>query len=175
MAVPEKVTRKEIATILGVDERSITNYAQEGMPRSVKGKNVWYPLRSCIAWYIEREKKAAREGKGLSELDAARARKAIADAHVAELKAAEEEGRLIPVETHTRRLEAICDRLRSVLMVVPSKYIGRVLSARTDLDAQTVGEEIRDETLRGLQAIGDELEDEHDEHTDEPPSGTEAA
>lgn len=155
--LPETVNRPEIARLLGVDERSITNYRQEGIPVRVRGKSVDYPVVQCIAWYIDRERDAARKGKGLNELDQARSRKTLAEAQLAETKLAEAEGNLIPIEMHEKRIGDICDRLRNTLTTVPSKYLSRILTAKIDIEAQAVGEQIRDETLRALQATADAI------------------
>jgi hypothetical protein len=49
-------------------------------------------------------------------------------------------------------------------MTVPSKYLSRIQVTRTELEAQAVGEQIRDETLLALQGTAGEIED------DTPPA-----
>jgi phage terminase Nu1 subunit (DNA packaging protein) len=108
-----------------------------------------------LRWYIAYKVKVGLDEKETAPLDLSRARKTEAEARLAEIELAQAEGRLLPLEEYERELSAICEKMRSVLMTVPSKYMGRIQIARSDLEAQAVGEHIRDEMLVALQGQGD--------------------
>jgi phage terminase Nu1 subunit (DNA packaging protein) len=147
-----------IARILGITPRRVQQLAKEGLPTAGRGR---YPLVPCVQWYVkywqDRAEGRVVEGVG-GRFDLARTRKVEAEAQLAEIEVAEAEGRLVPLEVHERRVIALCDRLRAVLMTVPSKYMGRISVARTDGEARLVGEAIRDETLASLVELADEIE-----------------
>lgn len=121
-----------------------------------RGTVTQYKQPDCAINLRNREAKAVT--KQPAELENFRRRRLEADTRMAELQLAEAEGRLIPLADYETRLAAMCDRIRGVLMTVPSKYLGRILTARSDMDAQGVGEQIRDELLAALQGTGDELD-----------------
>lgn len=124
MAQPDLLTRREIAAVLGVDERSVTNYAQASppIPRSVHGRSVRYPLAPCVRWFVEYRVEQAVSDGGPSELDLARQRKTSADARLAELDVAEREGDLVPIAVVERTVGGLCDELRARI----TAFTGRV-------------------------------------------------
>lgn len=153
---PTTVSRTYLAKLFACDVRTIKNLVDEGMPKEARGQ---YDLTKCVPWYIEREREQARAGKGLNDLDLARQRKTIAEARKAEMEAEALEGRLIPLDVHEKRFGDACERLRAVLTQVPARFMGRIQQARADAEAQAVGEAIRDETLKALLEVADDLDD----------------
>lgn len=143
-----------IARVLGVDERSIQNYANEGMPRAKRGR---FPLAAAVQWYLERERTAARGNKGLNDLDLARQRKTVAEARSAELDLADREGKLIPIEVHEQRLR---ERLETVAGALKAngRYQPAVKAAITDEQADALLERMADEQLAELFNLKDEIE-----------------
>lgn len=162
----EGATRREIAELLGVDERSITNYQKEtpAIPHDREGRTVRYPVRACVAWKLEREIRGARENKLPSELEMARHRKVLADARIAEREADLAEGSVIPLELHEQRVTALAARLAATCTGGLGKYRGDVQRARTVLEADALLERIGDELLRACLVVGAQLETEATEH-----------
>lgn len=164
------VSQKGLAEALALTARQVRNLTDEGIfVRRHDGKTLVYDLAACVQAYMayKREREKPDSEDQLKEL---RHRKLLAEVRAAEIGVAEAEGRLIPLDAHEQRIGAICDRLRALLMTIPSKYLSRIQVTRTELEAQAVGEQIRDETLRALQGTADDVEDE--ESADEGETGS---
>lgn len=157
-----EVSRGDLAQLLGVDVRSITNFVREGMPKTTRGS---YAPGACIRWYVEREcarereKERARHSQGLSELDLARQRKLVAEAQEAELRVARMLGSVIPADVHEETVGLLADRLLAVLQNVPGNYGLRleevgVPAAR----AEAVLEAIALELTTALRGVADDFE-----------------
>lgn len=159
MARKESLKQKVLADRLGITGRHVRNLVLEGMPKDGEGPTATHPWPECRIWYDNYLR--AQERKKQPDDDSAelRRRQLIAQVKRAELDLKEAEAEVIPHKTHEIRVGAICDRIRRVLMTVPSKYLSRIQVARTELEAQAVGEQIRDETLLALQGTAGEVED----------------
>lgn len=156
MARPDTVTRPELALILGVDVRSITNYATESppIPRSVTGRRVRYPLGPCVRWWAEFRVRQESTGRGPSELDAARQRKTSADARLSELDVALREGSLVEVAEAERLLGGICDELRARILAFTGRVAPLVVGAKDVAEAILIVEPIAHELLDILSRTG---------------------
>lgn len=169
------VTQNELAVALSLTARQVRNLTDSGVfVRKHEGKALKYDLTACIQAYMA-YKREQEKPKGEDQLQALRQRKLLAEVRAAEIEVAEAEGRLIPLDVHEQRVGAICDRLRALLMTIPSKYLSRIQVTRTELEAQAVGEQIRDETLRALQGTADEIEDEEGTEADAEDDAAEVA
>lgn len=151
---PEGHTVEQVSKVLGITPRRVQQLVKEGMPTVKRGK---YNLIACVQWYIRYWQQRA-EAKGSPDdtdsLANAKLRQARADARLSEIELAQAEGRLLPLDEYEKELGGVCERIRGVLSTIPSKYMGRIQLARSDLEAQAVGESIRDETLAALQSTG---------------------
>jgi phage terminase Nu1 subunit (DNA packaging protein) len=154
MPIVDVVSREELASLFGVDVRTIANLVEEGMPKASRGR---FKLSQCVPWYLQREREAARGAKGLNDLDLARQRKTVAEARLAELNAAQAEGLVIPTELHAERLR---ERLETVAGAV--KAIGRyqpdVKAAVTDVVADRLLDRMADELLAELYELSDSID-----------------
>lgn len=166
------VGRQFLADLLGFDVRTVKNLVDEGMPKAGRGR---FALSRCVQWYLERERERSRAGKGLNDLDLARQRKTSAEARLAELELARVEGSQVPDEVLVERISAVAESIRAVLNAVPSKYLGPIQATRTAMEAQAVGERIRDETLAALEQLADLLEAELPAAMGAPDPGAEGA
>ncbi len=152
--VPSKVGREALAAVLGVDARSITNFASEGMPKDDHGV---YPLAGCVQWYVARERDRVKASRELNDLDQARQRRANAEARQAEISVAEKESRLIPIELHRERLQA---RLETVAGNVKAngRYHADVKLAVSDDAVDALLARMADEQLAELFELKDTIE-----------------
>jgi phage terminase Nu1 subunit (DNA packaging protein) len=157
---PRWVNLKQLASETGLETRTL-QYIRKREPgvlvtRSV-GKDIEYKQPDCaVALRLREAKKASKSSDKVDDL---RNRRFDAETRLAELELAEAEGKVIPISDYESRLAAICERVANVLKTVPSKYLGRIQVARTQIEAQAVGESIRDETLIALQGVGEDLDD----------------
>ena len=154
------LSRKAIAAVLGVDERSITNYQDESpaIPLQRHGRRVLYPLAPAVAWYVERERRLVRQNKAPSELDAARSRKAIADARRVELELARLEGSLIPLDELARVVGQLADRVVAAATGGLTSHKTAVVRAETSVQALAVLERIGDSIIDACRGLVAELE-----------------
>lgn len=168
------VSQKELSSRLGITQRHIRNLVLEGLPKIGEGNGATHPWPESRDWYNEYIRQQERKKQPEDDLKELRRRKFVAEVRMAEIGVEEADGRLIPLSLHETRIAAICDRLRAVLMTIPSKFLSRIQVARTDLEAQAVGEQIRDETLRAVQGTSEDVEDDVDGATveEEPPGAT---
>ena len=173
MPLPKSVTKAELARVLKKDPRSITNYQNEGMPVERGGRRPMYALDECVAWYVDREREAARSGKGLNELDQMRTRKTLADARKAELEVEQLEGRLLPAELFEERVTLLCERLAARCKTL-GRYRGEVQRAMTDAEADELLERVQDELLAALAGTADDDSDGNN-GTDPADDGARAA
>lgn len=150
-----EVSQTELAEFLGLTTRQIRNLDAEGLPHRAEGNRKFYPIPEAVEWYYQ--------GKGQpTAIEEAERRKAVADARMSELKVAQLEGKLVPVELHERRVVALLDRIRAPLLNIPGNHAPAVEAARTPAEAQSVLERIRDETMYSLVALAEEIEDDPD-------------
>lgn len=153
------VSQNELAAALALSARQVRNLTDAGVfVRKHDGKALRYDLPACIQAYMAYKREQERP-KNEDQLKDLRERKLRAEVRAAEIGVEEAEGRLIPLDVHEQRIGAICDRLRALLMTIPSKYLSRIQVTRTELEAQAVGEQIRDETLRALQGTADDVDE----------------
>lgn len=143
-----------LARVFGVDVRSLKNFVDEGMPKAARGR---YVLTACVPWYLERERQAARAGKGLNDLDLARQRKTVAEARMAELQLAEKEGAVIPTAVHAARLRERLEQVAGNVKAI-NRYQPDIKAAITDVAADALCERMSDEILAELYALSDTID-----------------
>lgn len=185
MSADRYVDRAEIAFLLDVDVRTITNYVNEhaDFPSRVSGKRRTFPVQRCIAWARERAvaealAKAApppppEEGSGLL---AAELRKAVADAELAELKAAKLRGDVVAVQAAAKEIRDAFSRVRARLLSTPGEYAPQMLHLEELPKAVLMLRNLVDTVLAELQAHagGEDLEDD-DTDEDQGDQGDEVA
>lgn len=171
-----RVNREKLAELHGVEPRTVTNWVNStpACPSHVEGRNRWFDTGEVFRWLIARE-----VGKALENVVApppddiveAERRKAVAEAMLAEMKVAEKEGSVVPLDIHEAAAAALGERVMAVIQNIPSTYtldLERVGVAPAD--AQAVLERIGDALVRQFRAAADELdelEDEADERNTE--------
>lgn len=163
MSRSKSITQKELAERLGITGRHVRNLVFEGMPKDGEGPKATHPWPESRDWYNGYLRAQERKKEPEDDLKELRKRKFVAEVRKAELEIEEAEGRVVRYEIVELRIGQICDRLRNVLMTVPSKFLSRIQVARSELEAQAVGEQIRDESLRALQGTAQDVDDDDPE------------
>lgn len=169
MPLPDRLSRSEIATVLGVTERSITNYQKlpKPIPTSRHQRHVTYPLVPCVAWFVDYRIQESASAKGMSELDMAKQRREIAAARKMELEVAALEGSMMPTELHDKRLRERCDELAGRVKGL-NRYIGKIRSTQTEEEADLLAEQMEDELLAALRETADAIpDDDPEDHGDD--------
>lgn len=159
------LTAKELAAHYGVDRRTVTNWLnsdppcpswKDGNARLFDGAKVaeWKEARA-VADALSAISRKAPEG-----LEEAELRKAVADALLAEIRVAKEEGSLIPLEVHERVVGEMGDRLMGVLTALPDTFAIRLEQLEVaPRDARAVLESVQEELVRALRGVADAGDD----------------
>lgn len=152
----KQVTRKELAELVGVHERTLYKYEGEGMPVALKqgpGKPTLYDPVAVKAWLVSREHES--QG-GTVDLARERARKERALAQLAEQKLAVQAGELVRADEVEAAWSGHVAAIRTKILNVPAIYAARVHRAT----ASSVGavEAVLSEAMRDVlhELAGDE-------------------
>jgi phage terminase Nu1 subunit (DNA packaging protein) len=126
-------SREEIADILGVDVRTITNYRRRhpDFPVKVDGKRVRFPIARCVTWKIDRavaDAIAAMAPPAPKDLAGAETRRAIADAEFSEMRVQKLRRELVPVAEGAKEIAEAYARVRTRFVAVPGEYGPRFLN-----------------------------------------------
>lgn len=156
------LSAKEMAALLGVDTRSISNFASKGI--IVRSGRNQYALMESVRLYCEhlREVAAGRGGDANQALASERARLAREQADREAMKNAELRKELIAASAVEREWADILRTVRSRLLACTSRIKSR-LPHLTAHDGQTIDRELRD----ALSELS------HDQ--DDPSAGAEGA
>jgi phage terminase Nu1 subunit (DNA packaging protein) len=161
------INQVELADITGFHVKSLQMmYRREPgvLVTRPDGNKLEYKLPDCIINLLKREREAGIRKKSEKKISASKSdlfeRKLEAETRMAEIELEETLGGLIRLDDHEKRLDTICERVAAALNVIPSKYLSRIQVARTELEAQEVGERIKEDTKAALFGIADDLENE---------------
>lgn len=162
-----KVNAARLAEIYNVDARTVTNWINStpSCPSVKRGRMREFDTAKVAEWHIARAvRRALSDLPASNDIEEWRARKMKAETLQAEAAWAEAEGQLIPLADYERTIDQMCKRIRAVLDVIPSKYLAKIQTARTPMEAHAVGETILAELLVALQGTaGDDAEISGDE------------
>lgn len=144
------MTKSELAASLGLKPRQIDNLVVEGMPRRKVGRS-WIYGPDAEAWYWRRKVEAVGSAKK-GQLDAARMRRELAQAELAELEVAQRRGDLVPLVDAKREVGRLAELVRARLVAAPGRFAHRWQASRSHQDAQQVLDEVMREILVDLKA-----------------------
>ena len=136
------VTALELADVIGVSKRAISDYTERGI--IVKTGRNRYDLRKSVQLYCEhiRAMAAGRGGENVDTLATERARLAREQADQAAMKNAAMRKELIPVAEVRHEWVSVARRIRNVVMSVPSRC-RQMLPHLTTYDVDLIDTEIR--------------------------------
>jgi phage terminase Nu1 subunit (DNA packaging protein) len=181
MSADRYVSRDEIAFLLDVEVRTITNYVKrygDEFPSRVNGRDRTFPVRRCLQWKQDRlvaDAIADVAPPAPSNIVDAELRKAVADAELAELKVARMRGDLVAVQVAAKEIRDAFSRVRARLLSTPGEYAPQMLYIEALPKAVVTLRAMVDTVLAELQthAGGDgyDVDDESDEGDDPSPEG----
>jgi phage terminase Nu1 subunit (DNA packaging protein) len=122
-----KVNKKQLAEILGVTQKTITNYQSQGLPFEDNERGVAnvYDTKEVIRWFVERELNrrygASGDVRERLDKDYEQARLAKAQADGKEIENKIKQGELAPVELLTQVLSHVSAQTASILESIPQK------------------------------------------------------
>lgn len=158
------VSLKEAATLLDRDRNTITKWLDQGCPYVEKadrdlGKAWVLDLGEVVRWLEKRAADAAAEklgaaGDGAISEEEAKRRRAVAQAIIAEVEAAETLRTVVRVSAVIERVASDYNEVRSRLMAVPDAIAGRVEQRVAERVREIADEQIRN-ALKALKADRD--------------------
>lgn len=117
-----ELNQTELAAHLGLTTRQIRNLEAEGLPHRAEGNRKWYPIPEAIQWYIEWKRQEVLRDIEKVDFKKPRARKMAAEARMAEIELAKEEGRLLPREVLDETYGRMLDLVRRGLLNMPGRW-----------------------------------------------------
>ena len=130
----------ELAHFSGLSLRTLA-YIRRQEPNVLvfreKGKRVEYDIPACNTKLRARERAMAIKEAEPKDLFEAELRKAAADARLAEIKVAREEGQLVTIEDSARLVEGLLSDLRAQLITLPQRVAPSLVGAKTVVEVQT--------------------------------------
>lgn len=154
-----RCNKKELAGILGVTERALTLWQDEGMPIAKKGRrgvSNEYDTGTVIDWRVQRE---VSKATGETPKD----RLARVQADRVELDIAEKLGRLVPVDSIEPMWLGYVTSARQFLRAEPPR-LAHVLELTEGVEAKRAKlEQTFDEYLNKLSGLGADIEDDLDD------------
>lgn len=155
-----RLKQKELASLLGLEDRSVRNLANEGLPSHGAGKDLYYVWDEVRPWFFEREvakrllgRAAGALAKGeLDTLANLEKRKLLAETELAEMKAAAMAKSLVDVEDVKRTWSDFLARVRTNLFGMPDRIVARLAPTMTPAEMLQVCREETAKTARDIVA-----------------------
>lgn len=157
MSQERYVDRTEIAFLLGVEPRTITNWVKNhpDFPSRVSGKERKFPVLKCIRWKTDRDVADAissMEPAPADNFSEAELRKAIADAEMAELKVRKFKAELVDASIVGTEVARAYARVAARLKSTPGEFAPQILHPLTMPEAVAVLRRLVTTALTALQS-----------------------
>lgn len=152
------VNKKELSQILGVAENTLTTWQKQiGFPiKSVGAGRTGseYDTAEVIAWIKKREVDNLMANSASIDIEEAKRRKIAAEAGLAELELAKEQGSVVLIEDVAAKVGEQFQNLRAKLLAIPTKAATLVFTAKDVTEAKLILETSILETLNELVGHG---------------------
>lgn len=159
-----KATALDLCAWYSVDRRTVTKWlsADPPVPSTLEKKVRIFESSAVARWHSERAARNAiadRDRATPSNITELRARRDLAQTRLLEIDLALRESELIPMEVHKDTVVEICNRLRAVLINIPSAHALTLERAGMPAaDAQKVLEDMAESLTTALRGTADEME-----------------
>lgn len=145
------VSQADLAQIFGVTSATVRAWRRAGCPAESEGgsgRPSTFNTADVIAWRLAGAAKV--QGDDDVSLVDARRRRAVAQAHLAEMDAARQSGKLLPREDVTAAVIGAFSRVRTRLLVIPSKVAPLVAPMKAPKECEGTIRKAIYEALREL-------------------------
>jgi phage terminase Nu1 subunit (DNA packaging protein) len=146
------VSARAFGELLGVTPATVGEWLEAGLPAEREGNGAWRISTALGVAWLEARARATAERMNETPADEAdgRARKALADAALAELKLARLRGEVVPIEDYRREFGRVCTGLREVVMAIPARYAAQLVGCDSIIDVQARLREVRLDLLAAM-------------------------
>ena len=131
---PEKMSSKQLATMLGVSTNSVGQWKRRGCPCNPDGT---YNAHQVSEWRRLRDEEKARSEGGARELD----RKRALEVQITELKLRRAQGEVVEVKSVHRELERLCEQIKVHSTAMIDEIAGKLRAGRDGLVMMRVARE----------------------------------
>jgi len=152
----ENLKRSELAKVLGVTARTVTNWFKRGCPRNNDGT---YRIRDVFDWAIEETKKAVAPTEEPDEAQRWLTEFRKERAKITALERKQREGSLIPIKEVERAFTARCYEFSRTLLLMPRRISHR-LAAKSKKRLREVEAILDDEVRQYLASYSRPIETE---------------
>ena len=159
-----KVSANYLCEHFSVDRRTVTKWLSSDppVPSTLKNKVREFETVAVMRWYTERAARKAindRDRATPANVTAIRLRRDEAQAKLMELELSVRQGESVTLESHSAVVTEICNRLRAVLINIPSNYSPSIERAGLSASAaETVLISVADGISTALRGTADEME-----------------
>lgn len=158
MAEREKaVSRTALASLFGVDVRTVTNWVDAGCPKRKESGRPVFLLSEVIPWRREQDRHELRPSP---KFDEEQARKMRADADLSELKVKRMRGELIPATRVEQDMERLCAMVRARVLSIRGRWAPKIMRLETMAEAALTLDDLTADVLDALREGADDLEEE---------------
>lgn len=154
----ERLKQKDLAELLGIDERSIRKIAPEGLPSHGTGKDLFYSWAEVRTWWIDRQVRVTLIGRAgatttkeeLKERAALEQRKLVAETEFAEMKTAKAAGLLVDAEEAEKTWADFLSGLKTNLLSFPDRVAPKLDGSMSLAETVAVLQEEIAKSLRDI-------------------------
>jgi phage terminase Nu1 subunit (DNA packaging protein) len=137
----DRLSQKDVAKLLLVEDRTLRNLKGEGIPQHGEGRGLYYIWSEVAPWWLNRQmamvaSKRSAIASGVPNIFVSDARKAAADAEIAEMKAEVMKGNLLESEAVRVVWEKHIGMAASKLEGVGAKVAPRLADGMTVAERQ---------------------------------------
>ncbi len=155
-----RLSQKELASLLLVEDRTVRNLKDEGVPCHGEGRGRYYVWAEVEPWWFQRRARLVANRRNLGgdipDLLESEARKAAADAEMAEMKAATMRGGLLERDSVLKVWQKHIGTARAKLLQIGPKVSVRLVDGLSVAERQALIDDVvfqaLDELARGVEA-----------------------
>jgi phage terminase Nu1 subunit (DNA packaging protein) len=154
-----KLTRAEVADLLGIAHTTVDARVRRGMPyeqRGERGKAWVFDSAAVIAWEREQAVKNAVGDTNQADEAELKRRKLAAETTVAEIEAAKARGLVAELDVIEREWSSAFAEFAARVMQVPSRAAPQLLGLDAEREIKAV---LKDELEEALKTLGDRCDD----------------
>lgn len=146
----EWISQVELTKRWGKSRQTAAEWARRpGCPKRNRAGKIEYQWPEFLEWWASERERAARDEATPVDSEQAKARKALADAKLAEYELAQAEGRLIDAQEGAQEFMRRIEPIRASMIAMPPKWAPLLMGKRTLTEMQAALETLGTHMLEG--------------------------